>query len=294
MAIDEARWRAVFEDICPSGRFVSAQPITGGVSAETVVIEYRSPDGVIVRIVGRRHGAADLARNPRIADDELKLLHLLQAAGIAVPTPIGVSNAGEFPAPAILSGFINGTPTPPVLDHPERAAALLAQIHCVSPLADFAFLPRRDMDIPPEPALLDRALDEARIRGALVSVDPLASPEATLLHGDFWPGNLLWREDGDPVAIDWEDAGLGDPLADLANARLEWRLTHDASAATQLTERYRALTGHELTTLPWWDLRAALSMCGKLESFGLEPAVEHHWRDEHRRFVDEAIEALVH
>jgi aminoglycoside phosphotransferase (APT) family kinase protein len=39
-----------------------------------------------------------------------------------------------------------------------------------------------------------------------------------LLHGDFWPGNALWRDGALVAILDWEDAAIGDPLADVANA----------------------------------------------------------------------------
>ncbi|NIS35883.1 MAG: phosphotransferase, partial [Actinobacteria bacterium] len=50
---------------------------------------------------------------------------------------------------------------------------------------------------------------------------PAPNPDA-LLHGDFWMGNVVW--DGDEIAavIDWEEACVGDPLADLAGARLDF------------------------------------------------------------------------
>jgi len=63
---------------------------------------------------------------------------------------------------------------------------------------------------------------EGHIRDALEAVWPLPQRNTSvLLHGDFWPDNSLWK-DGQLVAvIDWEDAALGDPLADVANSRLE-------------------------------------------------------------------------
>ena len=42
-----------------------------------------------------------------------------------------------------------------------------------------------------------------------------------LLHGDYWPGNVLWEDGRLAAIIDWEDASVGDPLVDVSNARLE-------------------------------------------------------------------------
>jgi len=32
-----------------------------------------------------------------------------------------------------------------------------------------------------------------------------------LVHGDFWPGNILWQQNQLAGVIDWEDAMLGEP-----------------------------------------------------------------------------------
>ena len=56
----------------------------------------------------------------------------------------------------------------------------------------------------------------------LEEVWPLSQQNrSVLLHGDFWPGNILWRDGQIVGVIDWEDAAFGDPLADIANTRLE-------------------------------------------------------------------------
>lgn len=45
---------------------------------------------------------------------------------------------------------------------------------------------------------------------------------AALLHGDLHPGNVLMADDG-PVAVDWFDAAIGHPLADVARSSLLMR-----------------------------------------------------------------------
>lgn len=37
----------------------------------------------------------------------------------------------------------------------------------------------------------------------------------TLLHGDYWPGNILIHEKGGITVFDWEDAGIGPAVLDL-------------------------------------------------------------------------------
>ncbi len=58
--------------------------------------------------------------------------------------------------------------------------------------------------------------------------------------------------------IDGEDAAIGDPLADVANSRLEilWALGRDAME--RFTQHYQSLAPLDITDLPLWDLCAAL------------------------------------
>lgn len=49
---------------------------------------------------------------------------------------------------------------------------------------------------------------------------------AALLHGDLHPGNVLLSADG-PVVIDWFDAAIGHPIADVVRSSLLLRLGFD-------------------------------------------------------------------
>jgi hypothetical protein len=44
---------------------------------------------------------------------------------------------------------------------------------------------------------------------------PLRAAPPTLLHGDFWPGNVALLEDGEMVVYDWQQASLGPGVLDL-------------------------------------------------------------------------------
>lgn len=82
----------------------------------------------------------------------------------------------------------------------------------------------------------------------------------TLLHGDFWPGNLLWQAGRDVIAavIDWEDASVGDPLIDLAKARQEISWIYGEQAFVDFTTFYLEENRIDTGQLPYWDLCAGL------------------------------------
>lgn len=95
------------------------------------------------------------------------------------------------------------------------------------------------------------------------------------------------------AVIDWEDAGTGDPLTDLANGRLEIAMFGGQEAMAEFTGRYRSLMPTvDDTNLPCWDSCAALRPAGQMSSWGFDAATLTRLRDEHRAFVRQALDAL--
>lgn len=123
--------------------------------------------------------------------------------------------------------------------------------------------------------------------------------EPVLLHGDHWPGNILWRDGRIAAVIDWEDAALGDPLDDVAISRLEILWAFGIEAMQDFTARYRAMTAVDFVNLPYWDLYAALRPASKIAEWaegwpewGRTDITEATMREGHRRFIAQAVEKL--
>jgi aminoglycoside phosphotransferase (APT) family kinase protein len=116
-----------------------------------------------------------------------------------------------------------------------------------------------------------------------------------ILHGDYWPGNVLWR-DGELVGVvDWEDALFGDPLADLGITRLEIGWSAGFAAMELFTRQYRALRpALDVTALPLWDLRAALRASDfRMDTWGLAADRLAAARAAHREFTERALHQLA-
>lgn len=286
------------ERLDPQSTLLRVWPLTGGVSAQVTAFQFARADRQPQTMLVRRHGVRDRQRNPQIAADEFKLLQFLQGAGIAAPAPTYLDQAGEFFAtPCLVMEFIEGesdfAPTD-LAAYFHQAATHLAAIHRIAGAQqDLAFLPRHTKGFGKRPATLDESLAEGEIRNALEALWPVPQVNpSVLLHGDFWPGNLLWQAGRLAAVIDWEDAAVGDPLADLGNTRLEMLWAFGRDAMTEFTHIYRSLNPIDLTNLPYWDLCAALHPAGRLGEWGLDPAVEKAMRTEHRWFITQAFTKL--
>jgi aminoglycoside phosphotransferase (APT) family kinase protein len=253
------------QEIAPGSKLLQAWPLAGGVSAQVTAFELRNADGSTERLVVRRHGARDLARDPEIAAHEFRVLQVVREAGVCAPAPRYLDAAGEFyGTPCIVLEYVDAERDAAPADDErfvDELANALAEIHRVD-LRKLSFL---------------RRLEQA---GAPV-----------LLHGDFWPGNALWREGALVAIVDWEDAAIGDPLADVANARLEllWARGHGAMDA--FTKRYAARTGVDLAHLPHWDLWADRRLTPRIREWRLDDAAQREMRAKRDAFVAQARDA---
>jgi aminoglycoside phosphotransferase (APT) family kinase protein len=300
--------------LAPHSKLLRAWQLKGGISAQMTALEFERPNGQISKVIARQPSAGTLAHNPRAAHDEFKLLQLTHALGLATPTPYQLDQSGAiFPTPYLVIEYIEGAmefaPTH-LDDFTRQLAAQLAKIHsaAVSQL-DLSFLPKDTAVFADHTGRrstsMNESLDEGRIRNMVESAWPLPqrNPPA-LLHGDYWPGNILWRDEQLVAVIDWEDAAVGDPLADFAISRLDilWILGFDAFES--FTRYYQAMMPMDYTYLPYWDLCAALRLvhlaganlaewAAYFIPFGRHDITEQTFRDHYRFFVTQAFEKLA-
>lgn len=300
---DDQRFEQVARRLDPHGTLLRVWPLTGGVSAQMTGLEIRQANGQTQKLVVRQHGPVDRQHNPHIAADEFRLLRLLQSLGIPVPAPYDLDDSGEiFTLPYLVTEYVEGQSDFAPSDVAEvmpQIALHLSRIHAINASSlDLSFLPRYATRVAARlalrPAQVNDELDEGRIRDTLVSVWPLAPRNRpVLLHGDFWPGNILWRDGRLVAVVDWEDAAVGDPLVDIANSRLEFLWAYGVEAMQILTEHYQALTTLDWTDLPYWDLWAALRPVATIATWGLDQTTEQRMREEHHWFVTDALRRLA-
>jgi aminoglycoside phosphotransferase (APT) family kinase protein len=302
-----AQVRDLLLSIDPSLRLITSRPLAGGVSAQLTAIEAHRASGELDRLVLRQYGAANLRSDPHVAVHEFAVLTLLHSAGLPVPRPRHADESATIlPVPCLVIEHIDGRAgndpsqlTGPLTDFTAQLAAVLAQLHAAAfTLADAPYLTeiraKADDMIETWPSSLDEPLSEAAVRTALARIwPPPLLNQPVLLHGDFWPGNTLWRDGALVGVIDWEDAVLGDPLHDLCTARMEICLAFGASAAGELTRQYCTFRpAVNLAALPHWDLYAALRLAGRMSQWRLTPGDRERLEAGHREFVAAALAAI--
>lgn len=315
-----ARLTQVVHKIDPAARLLAAWQLKGGISAQMTALEVALANGERRKLIVRRPGSRALQSNPQAARDEFRILEFVQAIGVKTQRPYLLDESGEiFPQPYLVIEYIEGEPLyapPDTTRYTVQMAEQLAQLHRAglallnaslpdASRPDLSFLPRQAQrltgKLQARSAALDHSLEEGRIRDLLEEVWPLPSlPGDTLLHGDFWPGNLLWRDGKLVAVIDWEDAEIGNPLADFAITRLDLLWILGREAMHTFTQRYQALTRFDFGQLPYWDLFAALRPASRLAEWaagwaelGRSDITEATMRAGHRWFVAQAFEKLA-
>jgi len=307
------RFERLIQAIAAGSKLRRTWSLAGGISARMTALEIERPDGQAASMIVRQPGEGSLKQNPHAAQDEFKLLQLTRSLGLATPEPYYLDQSGTiFPTPYLVIEYVEGqpefAPARPA-DFIRQLATQLAKIHSADcSNLDVSFLPRYPGECAESsarpPAPVDILFDVARIRAAFAAGPPAQRNAPSLLHGDFWPGNILWR-DGQLVAmVDWEDAALGDPLADLAISRLDVLCIFGVDALDAFTDHYTSKVAIDYADLPYWDLCAALRLVRMADAnfadwatffppFGRPDIAEQTLTAHYQYFVAQAFEKLA-
>lgn len=280
--------------VFPNAEIQSVTPLTGGVSADVYRIELNLVDGSSTSLVLRLHGAY---HSGHPADLEYRLQRALYQHGESVPEPLLVDVSGDVLGdPFLLMAFVEGTSDIPVakqIHYLDTMANTLAKIHAVPT----TILPTLPVRIDPIPELLDylpKAQEWQDLRAYLRSLSDtsyLNSPK--LLHGDFWPLNLLWQHDAIVAVIDWENAAIGDPLSDVACSLLELRYQFGKKRAQRFAETYAGYRKVDRERLALWQAYVAAAAQRFMGEWRLAPPQEAHMRREALDSIRESAAFLL-
>jgi aminoglycoside phosphotransferase (APT) family kinase protein len=144
-----------------------------------------------------------------------------------------------------------------------------------------------------------RPLPELERVAAWLADNLPSSPSATVVHGDYRLGNVMFAPAEPRLAavLDWEMATIGDPLADVGYMTAMWAETGDPpnpvadlSAVTRaegfatregLARRYAEETGLSLEALPWYQVlatwKAAIFLEGSYKRYRAGTTVDSYF-----------------
>lgn len=203
-------------------------------------------------------------------------LEQVSSAGVPVPRPPWQDASGAvFGTPSLLMTHIAGRPIVQPRDVAAHAAQLgeaLALIHrtpterlvgAAPPQTQSAW-ENRLRRVWSDPVAAAHPRIEAIRVAFRHSTPPDPGHDTALIHGDFWPANVLWRRGRVVGIIDWEDAALDHPGRDVGSVRLVVALLYGLDAADACLDAYLR-HGLSVADVPRWDVLTAVSAIRSLE-----------------------------
>jgi aminoglycoside phosphotransferase (APT) family kinase protein len=113
----------------------------------------------------------------------------------------------------------------------------------------------------------------------------LIATRTTLVHVDYWSGNILWDGDRISAVVDWEEAGYGDPAVDVAYCVMELALEGFDTAVAEFIDEYELTSGRRLANLGYWKLAAAVRPMLDIDAWMTAPAMARRFD----RFIEQAL-----
>jgi aminoglycoside phosphotransferase (APT) family kinase protein len=267
---DEAAHK-ILDMISPGSALTAISVPPGSFSNFTHIVEARATDGSPLKVVVRRYKVfGDYDRGEK-ARREFKSFELLYKHGVPVPEPLLLDETGELLGiPGIVSRFVPGSlvldPPSDPLGWARKLAVTLAKIHSIpcgeeeqnfllKGNAEASWVVRFDA----APRYMQEFPGGADLWQAIRDLYPHIRPvRPSLVHIDYWSGNILWYAGEISAVIDWEEAAYGDPGIDVAYARMNMVLMGLPAAAEEFLRIYEAEMGHKVENLGFWELAASV------------------------------------
>lgn len=251
-------------------RVTEIQPLHGDETPWRLSIEFR---GDMLEAV---------LRTPR------RVWHILPSMVATGAAALQVAERHGLPAPRLIAADVDGdatgaittletlvpgsTPWPkrPSAEQLRAAGAVLARVHSVT-MAPSEHLPYRPRPIAVDDFAADRRKGRMPTTPLLQAADELIithglPPCATVfVHGDVWPGNILWTGDDVAALIDWKTAGVGAPGVDLSGLRNQLAIMFGPDGPDLVLDGWERAAGIRARDVAYWDAVAALNTRTELD-----------------------------
>ena len=263
--------RDLLKEIAPESKLLSFSLLPGSFSNSTHIVQARSVNGSDFKLVVRRYAVfGDYDRGEK-ARREFKTFEYLHQYGIPAPEPLYLDDTGTLlGTPGIVTRFVPGRLIMSIPADPHdwacKLAITLAKIHSIPCGADAqSFLLDANAeatwflksDTPP--VYMQTYPGGAELWQVIHDAFPsLRTVPSGLVHIDYWSGNILWHENEISAVLDLEEAAYGDPVIDVAYARMNMILIGLNQAANDFLQIYESEMGCKVENLGFWELAAAV------------------------------------
>lgn len=255
------------EELAPGGRLVRMRRLRGGLGSRTHLLNIKGAAGDRCQAVLRRYlPSAHQKLTPERATREFEILRIIEAAGIPAPRPVLLDADGRhFGVPAMVLSYLPGRPlfaSRDVQAWIDGLARALQAVHAVTPerfdLSDLQVYlrdgMRQEIEHQRERAAAGEPLAQEVHAVLDAELDRIDWPAPSLVHDDYWPGNTVWYRGQLVGIIDWTQAELGDPRADVAQCRVDLVLSHGMDVADAFLGSYQAAAPQPLPDIWFFDL----------------------------------------
>ena len=279
------------EGLLPHVKYKSSRILEGGVSSEVFLIAVESRKGE-EKIVLRTEGGPPAENSIKT---EYLLLEKLHQTKVPCAKPIHLDNSKEIlDKDFMLMTYLEGTIEIPKIKNfgfLNKMVGILKNIHNV----DTKILPTLPCRFDPTYDLFE-FLPNARINKELKAIlkgyDTSYSGKPVLLHGDFWPGNILWTKDEISGVLDWEYAAIGDPVSDLAVASLELKYDYGKRGVDRFLDLYSKNFSIDQSRFSLWLIYVSASTLFFIDEWNLEKARKNLMKREAMLTIEEEIKFL--
>ena len=279
------------EGLLPHVKYKSSRILEGGVSSEVFLIAVESKKGE-EKIVLRTEGGPPAENSIKT---EYLLLEKLHQTKVPCAKPIHLDHSKEIlDKDFMLMTYLEGTIEIPKIKNfgfLNKMVGILKNIHNV----DTKILPTLPCRFDPTYDLFE-FLPNARINKELKAIlkgyDTSYSGKPVLLHGDFWPGNILWAKDEISGVLDWEYAAIGDPVSDLAVASLELKYDYGKRGVDRFLDLYSKNFSIDQSRFSLWLIYVSASTLFFIDEWNLEKARKNLMKREAMLTIEEEIKFL--
>ncbi|ROS75889.1 Ser/Thr protein kinase RdoA (MazF antagonist) [Curtobacterium sp. PhB130] len=235
----------------PGERVETLHLLPGGLATDAYHVRTTDCD-IVVKVFRKADPRAEL---------EWARLEFAQRINLPIPKPIALDLQGSwFGSPALVMSCLDGKVelNPPHLDTwLDEVANTLAEVHRTD-IAGAGPVTLSSRGVGHWSLLpLERSGLVGRATAALERTTIDGAEDLVLMHGDFHPGNVLWKDGVVSAVVDWSASRVGPRWFEVAYSRADIALLFGLGAARRFTNAYVAKVGCIPVHLAAYDL-----MCG--------------------------------